>query len=73
MEKSLNLNPEMLMLRIFLLIFYMKKTKYQQDEDYLNAWMPNYDRRSLLHGHLSWHQALWALHDGDESYVENYR
>ena len=29
--------------------------------------MPNYDRRSLLHGHLSWHQALWALHDGDES------
>ena len=28
--------------------------------------MPNYDRRSLLHGHLSWHQALWALHDNDE-------
>jgi hypothetical protein len=20
-----------------------------------------------LHGHLSWHQALWALHDGDET------
>ena len=20
-----------------------------------------------MHGHLSWHQALWALHDGDES------
>ena len=35
--------------------------------DYLAAWMPSYDRRSLLHGHLSWHQALWALHDGDES------
>ena len=29
--------------------------------------MPSYDRRSLLHGHLSWHQALWALQDGDES------
>ena len=29
--------------------------------------MPNYDRRSLLHGHLSWHQALWALYDGDET------
>ena len=29
--------------------------------------MPNYDRRALLYGHLSWHQALWALHDGDET------
>jgi len=27
--------------------------------------MPGYDRRSVLHGHLSWHQALWALADGD--------
>ena len=44
---------------------------YEENEvaagrNYLDAWMPNYDRRSLLHGHLSWHQALWALHDCDE-------
>jgi len=45
---------------------------YEENEvsagrDYLAAWMPNYDRRSVLHGHLSWHQALWALYDDDEN------
>lgn len=33
---------------------------------YLAKWMPDYDDRSVLHSHLSWHQALWALADGDE-------
>lgn len=32
---------------------------------YLTAWMADYDRRSLLHGHLSWHVALWSLAQGD--------
>lgn len=32
---------------------------------YLAGWMGDYDRRAVLHGHLSWHQALWALADGD--------
>ena len=53
------------MLRTFSLTYYMRKT-VSAGRDYLNAWMPNYDRRTL-HGHLSWHQALWALQDGDES------
>ncbi len=34
---------------------------------YLAEWMPDFDDRSVLHGHLSWHQALWALADGDEA------
>jgi hypothetical protein len=29
--------------------------------DYLESWMPGYDRRGLLHCHLSWHVALTAL------------
>lgn len=29
--------------------------------DYLDSWMPGYDRRGLLHCHLSWHVALTAL------------
>jgi len=33
---------------------------------YLSGWMEQYDKRAVLHGHLSWHVALWALHDGDE-------
>lgn len=32
---------------------------------YLRDWMPDYDRAGLLHCHLSWHQALWALERGD--------
>lgn len=32
---------------------------------YLHDWMPDYDRAGLLHCHLSWHEALWALERGD--------
>jgi Tfp pilus assembly protein PilF len=32
---------------------------------YLADWIAGYDRRALLHGHLSWHRALWALEQGD--------
>lgn len=29
--------------------------------DFLDAWMPGYDRRGLMHCHLSWHVAMCAL------------
>lgn len=32
---------------------------------YLEDWLRDYDRSALLHGHLSWHVALWALEQGD--------
>lgn len=32
---------------------------------YLADWIKTYDTKSLLHGHLSWHRALWALEQGD--------
>ena len=32
---------------------------------YLQDWIPGYDRRGILHGHLSWHLALWALHQDE--------
>lgn len=32
---------------------------------YLSDWMSGYDPRSVLHSHLRWHEALWALQDGD--------
>lgn len=34
---------------------------------YLTDWLVDYDSRSSLHGHLTWHVALWALHNGDEA------
>ena len=32
---------------------------------YLQNWLTNYDRAAYLHGHLSWHVALWCLELGD--------
>jgi len=32
---------------------------------YLNDWLADYDRSAIMHGHLSWHVALWALQLGD--------
>lgn len=36
-----------------------------QGRAYLSDWMASYDSRSVLHSHLRWHEALWALQDGD--------
>lgn len=33
----------------------------QRSLEYLESWMPGFDRRGLLHCHLSWHVALCAL------------
>ena len=67
MEKALNLNPRNANAAHFFAHILYEENEVSAGRDYLNAWMPNYDRRSLLHGHLSWHQALWALQDGDEN------
>lgn len=32
---------------------------------YLDDWLADYDRSAMLHGHLSWHVALWVLGQGD--------
>lgn len=39
--------------------------------DFLQDWMPSYDPHSLMHNHLSWHLALWALetHKIDEMWM----
>ncbi|MDA9673646.1 tetratricopeptide repeat protein [Paracoccaceae bacterium] len=67
MEKALNLNPRNANAAHFFAHILYEENEVSAGRDYLAAWIPNYDRRSLLHGHLSWHQALWALHDGDET------
>jgi hypothetical protein len=33
-------------------------------EAFLADWLPIYDRGGILHGHISWHQALLALEQG---------
>src|SRR5258708_30219779 len=32
--------------------------------DFIAQWLPDYDRRSQLHCHLSWHQALFEMGRG---------
>ena len=32
---------------------------------FLEEWLKPYDRAGYLHGHLSWHAALWSLDQGD--------
>lgn len=32
---------------------------------FINRWLPSYDNRGLLHGHIAWHGALVALERGD--------
>ncbi|MEO0679669.1 MAG: tetratricopeptide repeat protein [Pseudomonadota bacterium] len=34
---------------------------------YLADWLEDYDRSAVLHGHLSWHVALWSLQQGDDT------
>lgn len=65
MEKSLALNP-----RNANGAHFKAHAQYEAGETaagraYLAEWLTGYDDRGLLHGHLNWHAALWALHDGD--------
>jgi len=34
-------------------------------EALISDWLPGYDRSGILHGHISWHEALAALEHGD--------
>ncbi len=35
-------------------------------------WLPDYDRKGVLHGHIAWHGALVALEQGDVSSALDY-
>lgn len=65
MEQALVLNPRNAQGSHFKAHALYEVGRTAEGRAYLDAWMPEYDSRALLHGHLSWHSALWALHDGD--------
>lgn len=67
MEKSLALNPDNANGSHFKAHALYEAGDTAAGRAYLAEWMRGYDDRAVLHGHLSWHQALWALHDGDEA------
>lgn len=43
---------------------YYEEGAVAEGEAFIAAWLPGYSRAALLHGHLAWHQALFALQRG---------
>jgi tetratricopeptide (TPR) repeat protein len=71
MDKSLAINS-----RNAHAAHFKAHTQYETGEiasgrKYLSNWLKDYDDRALLHGHLNWHTALWALQDNDEEGMWN--
>ena len=67
MERSLTLNPRNGNGAHFKAHALYEIGETAQGRAYLDGWLPDYDTRSVLHGHITWHAALWALHAGDEA------
>jgi tetratricopeptide (TPR) repeat protein len=67
MERSLALNPRNANAAHFKAHAQYEAGNIKEGRTYLSNWLAGYDDRAVLHGHLSWHSALWALHDGDEA------
>ena len=44
---------------------YYEQGAAGEGEVFIAGWLPRYDRSAPLHGHLGWHQALFALQRGD--------
>ena len=44
---------------------YYEQGGAEEGEAFIGTWLPSYDRSAPLHGHLGWHQALFALQRGD--------
>jgi tetratricopeptide (TPR) repeat protein len=67
MDKSLALNPRNANGAHFRAHAQYEAGQTAAGRATLGDWIDQYDRRGVLHGHLTWHLALWALQDGDEA------
>ncbi|MBV2360078.1 tetratricopeptide repeat protein [Thalassococcus sp. CAU 1522] len=65
MERALALNSRNAHGAHFKSHAYYEAGETARGQAYLADWITGLDRRSILHGHLNWHAALWALQDGD--------
>lgn len=65
MERSLALNPSNANGSHFKAHAQYEAGNATSGLEFLTEWMEGYDPRSVIHGHLSWHMALWALELGD--------
>lgn len=65
MERSLALNDRNANASHFKAHALYETGQTSHGRQYLSNWLKTYDPQSVLHGHLSWHVALWALDEGD--------
>ena len=65
LERSLALNPDNANAVHGRAHGYYEQGAAAEGEAFIDAWLPRYDRSAVLHGHLAWHQALFALQRGD--------
>ena len=74
LDRALELNPDNANAVHGRVHGYYEEGAAVEGEALIDAWLPNYDRTAVLHGHLSWHQALFALQRGDaERAIAIYR
>lgn len=64
-ERSLALNPANAHAAHVRSHCHYERGEIAAGRSFLADWLTRYDRRALLHGHLSWHVALWDLEQGD--------
>lgn len=69
MDRSLALNPRNANAAHFKAHAHYEAGETTAGRAFLANWMLDYDSRGALHGHLTWHAALWALEDGDMTSV----
>lgn len=65
MERALTLNPRNAHASHFKAHGQYEAGQTTEGLRFLKDWMQGYDPRGQLHGHLSWHAALWSLETGD--------
>lgn len=64
-ERAIALNPRNANAAHHRSHLYYEMGETETGYAYLNEWRRDYDKRALMHCHLSWHSALWALGRGD--------
>ncbi|MCY4336800.1 MAG: tetratricopeptide repeat protein [Litoreibacter sp.] len=65
MERSLELNNDNSNASHFKAHALYEAGRADEGLAYLRDWMPRYDRRGIMQGHLCWHVGLWALYAGE--------
>ena len=63
-ERSLEIHPRSAQGAHIRSHIYYESGEAEAGYEYLSEWRRDYDRTGMLHGHLSWHEALWALEHG---------